>query len=46
MAAVDMHCRGLWEADDGELLEAAWKFLRDLEANSRPAAASVLPTNG
>jgi hypothetical protein len=42
----DMHGRGLWEADDRELLEAAWKLLRDLEANNRPEIASVIPTTG
>jgi hypothetical protein len=30
----DMHGRGLWEAEDRELLEAAWKFLRDLEGRT------------
>jgi hypothetical protein len=37
MAAVgelcaDLHGRGLWEAADAELLEAAWQFRRDFEA--------------
>ena len=37
MAAVgelcaDLHGRGLWDADDAELLEAVWKFRRDFEA--------------
>lgn len=46
MAAVgeicaDLHGRGLWDAEDGELLEAIWKFRRDLEsAASGHAAAS------
>jgi hypothetical protein len=42
----DMHGRGLWEADDRELLEAAWKFLHDVEANNRSVADSALPTSG
>lgn len=29
---ADMHGRGLWDADDAELLEAIWKFRRDVEA--------------
>ena len=41
MAAIgelcsDLHGRGLWEASDAELLEAAWQFRRDFEAS--PAA--------
>lgn len=37
MAAVgelcaDLHGRGLWDADDTELLEAVWQFRRDFEA--------------
>ena len=37
MAAVgelcaDLHGRGLWDASDAELLEAAWQFRRNLEA--------------
>ena len=27
----DLHGRGLWDASDDELLEAAWQFRRDLE---------------
>jgi len=29
----DIHGRGLWDAEDRELLEAVWKFQRDIEAN-------------
>jgi hypothetical protein len=29
----DLHGRGLWDAEEGELLEAVWKFLKDIEAN-------------
>ena len=29
----DLHGRGLWDAEDRELLEAVWKFLKDIEAN-------------
>ena len=37
MAAVgelctDLHGRGLWDADDEELLEAVWQFRRNYEA--------------
>jgi len=28
----DLHGRGLWDASDDELLEAAWQFRRGLEA--------------
>jgi hypothetical protein len=28
----DLHGRGLWDASDDELLEAVWRFRRDLEA--------------
>lgn len=29
----DLHGRGLWDAEDHELLEAVWKFQKDIEAN-------------
>jgi hypothetical protein len=29
----DLHGRGLWDADDRELLEAVWKFQKDIESN-------------
>ena len=29
----DLHGRGLWEAEDQELLEAAWKLHKDIEVN-------------
>jgi hypothetical protein len=37
MAAIgelcsDMHGRGLWDAEDTELLEAAWQYRRNFEA--------------
>jgi len=37
MAAVgelcaDLHGRGLWDADDDEVLEAVWQFRRNYEA--------------
>ena len=37
MAAVgelcaDLHGRGLWDADDAELLEAVWRFRQNYEA--------------
>ena len=28
----DLHGRGLWDASDAELLEAAWQFRRDYES--------------
>lgn len=46
MAAIgelcaDLHGRGLWDAEDTELLEAAWQYRRNFEA------AMVTPeTNG
>lgn len=33
---ADLHGRGLWDAEDQELLEAIWKFQHDLE-RSLPA---------
>lgn len=44
---ADLHGRGLWDADDGELLEAIWRFRRGIEeaavarpaSNAEPAAA-------
>jgi hypothetical protein len=29
---ADLHGRGLWDATDAELLEAAWQFHRNFEA--------------
>jgi hypothetical protein len=29
---IDLHGRGLWEAEDTELLEAAWQYRRNFEA--------------
>ena len=42
MAAVgelcaDLHRRGLWDADDVELLEAVWLFRRNYEASVTPS---------
>jgi hypothetical protein len=31
---ADLHGRGLWDAADAELLEAAWHFQRNFEAAS------------
>jgi hypothetical protein len=39
---ADLHGRGLWDAEDSELLEAVWKFQRDIESNS---VVEVRPTN-
>ena len=33
---VDLHGRGLWDADDAELLEAVWQFRRGFEAATAP----------
>lgn len=43
MAAVgelcaDLHGRGLWDATDGELLEAVWQFRRGFEAATVPSS--------
>jgi hypothetical protein len=29
----DLHGRGLWDAEDHELLEAVWKFQQDLKSS-------------
>ena len=34
---ADLHGRGLWEAEDSEVLEAVWKLRGDFEASSAPA---------
>jgi hypothetical protein len=34
----ELHGRGLWDAEDDELLEALWRFQKDIEATS-PAQA-------
>jgi hypothetical protein len=44
MAAVgelstDLHRRGLWDADDSELLEAIWQFRRNYQAAVTPSGA-------
>lgn len=31
---ADVHGRGLWEAEDAEVMEAVWKFRSDFEASS------------
>jgi hypothetical protein len=43
---ADLHGRGLWDADDQELLEAAWRFRRNYEAALSPSeVASEIQTN-
>ncbi len=47
MAAVgelcaDLHGRGLWDADDAELLEAVWQFRRNFEAALANSATSTV----
>jgi hypothetical protein len=37
---ADVHGRGLWDADDSELLEAVWQFRRNFEA---AAATPTVP---
>jgi hypothetical protein len=39
---ADIHGRGLWDAEDAELLEAVWQFRRNFEA----AMATVAQGNG
>lgn len=34
---ADLHGRGLWDASDTELLEAAWQFQRNFEAATAEA---------
>ena len=34
---ADLHGRGLWDANDQELLEAAWLFRRNYEAAVMPS---------
>ncbi|MFO0964975.1 MAG: hypothetical protein U0793_05205 [Gemmataceae bacterium] len=45
MAAIgelcaDIHGRGLWDATDEELLEAAWQFRRNFEGATAAVAAN------
>ena len=47
MAAVgelcaDLHGRGLWDANDDELLEAVWQFRRNIETAMANSAESVV----
>ena len=34
---VDLHGRGLWDASDGEVLEAVWRFRRNFETATAKA---------
>ena len=39
---ADLHGRGLWDAEDTELLEAVWRFRRGIEdANAGPAQSNL-----
>ena len=39
---ADLHGRGLWDASDAELLEAVWRFRRNLEASAaRPSRSGA-----
>jgi hypothetical protein len=38
---VDLHGRGLWDAEDTQLLEAAWQFRRNFEAATVGPSKSV-----
>jgi len=41
---ADLHGRGLWDATDVELLEAAWQFRRDFEAaTTAPSKSEAAP---
>lgn len=31
---TDLHGRGLWDAEDGELLETVWQFRRGIEQSA------------
>jgi hypothetical protein len=42
---ADLHGRGLWDADDAELLEAAWQFLRNYDAAAAGKGPSPSPTS-
>jgi hypothetical protein len=43
----DLHGRGLWDADDEELLEAVWQFRRGIEeATGVPIPVSAEPACG
>lgn len=37
---ADLHARGLWDADDAELLEAVWTFRRNYETAVVPGSSS------
>ena len=42
----DLHGRGLWDAEDGEFLEAVWRFRRGIEeaaVGADHSAPSVAP---
>jgi hypothetical protein len=39
--SADLHGRGLWDAEDTELLEAVWRFYRNFEAATAPPDSSV-----
>jgi len=43
---ADLHGRGLWDADDSELLEAVWRFRRDFEAATTKMAHQEAQPNG
>jgi hypothetical protein len=40
---ADLHGRGLWDASDAELLEAAWQFRRGYEAATASPAKPPNP---
>jgi hypothetical protein len=43
----DLHGRGLWDADDAELLEAVWRFRQGVEdAAPAPTPANAEPNAG
>ena len=51
MAAIgelcaDLHGRGLWDAEDAELLEAVWQFRRNFDAARATTAQANGPTRG
>jgi hypothetical protein len=42
---ADLHGRGLWDASDTELLEAAWQFGRNFDAASATTEHANGPTS-
>jgi hypothetical protein len=41
--SADLHGRGLWDAEDAELLEAIWRYRRDVEATVSTSNGQTAP---